>query len=290
MATIDHAWGNTRALPRRRRRPGLAAVYLVLTLWAVTTVYPFVWVVLNSFRPKDEILRDSFSIPAHPTMANYHTAFQKMSIGWAYVNSFVISGTVMLAVLVLGGLAAYGLARYRFRGRGTLRALVYASLMFPAFSTIIPVYGIIRGMNLVNNSLGVILPQIAGNLSFAVVILIANIQSLPVDMEESAYLEGCRIYGVFFRIVVPLLRPAFATVAIFAFLWSYNDLFTQLFFLRYKETYTITRLLNEISSQYGTDYGLMAASVTLVVVPVLAVYVFLQNNIIKGLTAGAIKG
>ncbi len=278
--------------PRQHRPIGVGKVitYIVLTLWAVTTVYPFFWVIVNSFRPKTEILNNSFNIPTDPTLANYQTAFGKMNVGWAYVNSFVISGTVMLAVLIFGGLAAYGLGRYLFRGRGVLLSLVYASLMFPAFSTIIPVYGIIFKMHLVNHALGVILPQIAGNLSFAIVILIGNIQSLPIDVEESAYLEGASVYGVFFRIVVPLLRPAFATVAIFAFLWSYNDLFTQLFFLRYKETFTITRLLNEISSIYGTDYGLMAAAVTLVVIPVLIVYVFLQNNIIKGLTAGAVKG
>lgn len=278
--------------PRQRRSVSVGKVvtYIVLTLWAVTTVYPFFWVIVNSFRPKTEILNNSFNIPTDPTWANYQTAFGKMNVGWAYVNSFIISGTVMLAVLIFGGLAAYGLGRYLFRGRGVLLSLVYASLMFPAFSTIIPVYGIIFKMHLVNHALGVILPQIAGNLSFAIVILIGNIQSLPIDMEESAYLEGASVYEVFFRIVVPLLRPAFATVAIFAFLWSYNDLFTQLFFLRYKETFTITRLLNEISSIYGTDYGLMAAAVTLVVIPVLVVYVFLQNNIIKGLTAGAVKG
>ena len=122
------------------------------------------------------------------------------------------------------------------------------------------------------------------------IILMSNIRSLPVDLEESAFMEGCNVFQVFYKIVVPVCRPAFATVAIFAFLWSYNDLFTQLFFLRSPQTWSITRFMNEVSSQYGTDYGMMCAVVTLIVIPVLVVYVFLQKNIIRGLTAGAIKG
>ncbi|HOF94151.1 MAG TPA: ABC transporter permease subunit, partial [Clostridia bacterium] len=130
----------------------------------------------------------------------------------------------------------------------------------------------------------------AGNLSFSIIVLMGFIRSIPVEIEEAAYLDGCGPIGIYFRIILPVARPSFATVSIFAFLWSYNDLFTQMFFLRFPEERTITLLLNEISSQAGVNYGLMAASVVLVVLPVLLVYVLLQKNIIKGLTVGAIKG
>lgn len=103
-------------------------------------------------------------------------------------------------------------------------------------------------------------------------------------------MEGCGPVQIFFRVIVPLTKPSFATVAIFSFLWSYNDLFTQMFFLRRPEVMAITRLLNELTSNEGTDYGLMAAAVSLVVVPVLIVYIFMQKYIIKGMTAGAVKG
>jgi len=99
-------------------------------------------------------------------------------------------------------------------------------------------------------------------------------------------LDGCNVFQIYFKIIIPVAKPSFATVAIFSFLWSYNDLFTQTFFLRYPKEKTITLLINEISSQAGVNYGLMAASVVLVVVPVLIVYVLLQKNIIKGLTVG----
>lgn len=169
-------------------------------------------------------------------------------------------------------------------------------MMFPVFATIIPVFRMEFSWGIVNTDkvslslLSLILPQIAGNLAFAMVVLTGYIRSLPIELEESAYLEGCNPMQIFFKIVVPLTKPSFATVGIFSFLWSYNDLFSQTFFLRFKDQWAITRLLMEISSREGTDYGLMAAVVTLIIVPLLVVYVCLQKYIIKGMTAGAVKG
>ena len=272
--------------------------YVVLCLWGVTTVYPFIWVILNSFRKKGLILSDSFSLPVGDafTWENYITAWERSDFKNAYLNSFIISGTVTVAVVILAGLAAYGLVRYRFRGRGVLYGLVMAGMMFPVFSTIIPVFrlevmlGIAGTGNRWLSLVAVILPQIAGNLCFAIIILMGIIQSVPIELEESAYLDGCNVFQIYFNIIIPAAKSSFATVAIFAFLWSYNDLFTQSFFLCYPQERAITGLLNEISSQAGVNYGLMASSVVLVVIPVLVVYVLLQKHIIKGLTAGAVKG
>ena len=272
--------------------------YVVLCLWGVTTVYPFIWVILNSFRKKGLILSDSFSLPVGDafTWENYITAWERSDFKNAYLNSFIISGTVTVAVVILAGLAAYGLVRYRFRGRGMLYGLVMAGMMFPVFSTIIPVFrleimlGVAGTGNRWLSLVAVILPQIAGNLCFAIIILMGFIQSVPIELEESAYLDGCNVFQIYFNIIIPAAKSSFATVAIFAFLWSYNDLFTQSFFLRYPQERAITGLLNEISSQAGVNYGLMASSVVLVVIPVLVVYVLLQKHIIKGLTAGAVKG
>ena len=272
--------------------------YVVLCLWGVTTVYPFIWVILNSFRKKGLILSDSFSLPVGDafTWENYITAWERSDFKNAYLNSFIISGTVTVAVVILAGLAAYGLVRYRFRGRGVLYGLVMAGMMFPVFSTIIPVFRLEVMLGIAGTGdrwlslVAVILPQIAGNLCFAIIILMGFIQSVPIELEESAYLDGCNVFQIYFNIIIPAAKSSFATVAIFVFLWSYNDLFTQSFFLRYPQERAITGLLNEISSQAGVNYGLMASSVVLVVIPVLVVYVLLQKHIIKGLTAGAVKG
>ncbi len=282
----------------RRPRAGKIVTYVLLSLWAATTVYPFIWVIMNSFKPRRDIIRHSFALPVGElfTLDNYTETFERFNIWSAYKNSIIISGAVTVLVVILGGLCAYGLARYEFRGKRVLHTLLVASMMFPVFATIIPVFAMQMKWGIVNTTvplswISMILPQTAGNLSFATVVLIGYIKSLPVDLEEAAYIEGYGVFRIFFRIIMPLSKPGFATVGIFSFLWSYNDLFTQMFYLRSAKFFTITRLLNEISSQTGgTNYGWMAASVVLVVVPVLIVYLFLQKNIVKGLTAGAVKG
>lgn len=285
-------------MKKKKFSAGMAAVYAVLILWALTTVYPLYWVFINSFKPKGKILANSFSLPVGDmfTLENYQKAFGTLNILRAYRNSLIISCTVAAAVILLAGLAAYALVRYEFKGKGLLNSLVIAAMMFPVFSTIIPVWRMMYHWGIANTNntwlslLSTALPQIAGNLSFAIVVLSGYIRSLPLDLEEAAYLEGCNVFQIFFKVIVPLTKPSFATVAIFSFLWSYNDLFTQMFTLRLQSQWAITRLLNELTSIEGTNYGMMAAAVTLVVLPVLLVYLCLQKYIIKGMTAGAIKG
>jgi raffinose/stachyose/melibiose transport system permease protein len=202
----------------------------------------------------------------------------------------------MFVVMLFAGFAAFALVRYHFRGKQFLYNLVIAGMMFPIFSTIIPVFRMMNSWGIVNTEstalslMATALPQIAGNMSFAIVVLIGYIKSLPIDLEEAAYIEGCNVYKIYFKVVVPLTKPSFATVAIFTFLWSYNDLFTQMFTLRLKNQWAITRLLGELTSMEGTNYGLMASAVTLVIIPVLIIYLCLQKYIVKGLTAGALKG
>lgn len=285
-------------MSKKRVQPVKVLIYAILCFWALTTVYPFIWVILNSFRQKGLILSDSFSLPLGDAFSldNYRTAMERADFGNAYLNSMLISGSVTVFVVIFAGLAAYGMCRYRFKGRSFLYSMIMAGMMFPVFSTIIPVFRMQVSMGIAGTGnrwlslLATALPQIAGNLCFAIVIVMGFIQSIPLELEESAYLDGCNVFQIFFRIVVPIAKSSFATVAIFAFLWSYNDLFTQSFFLRYPQERAITGLLNEISSQAGVNYGLMASSVVLVVVPVMIVYICLQKHIIKGLTAGAVKG
>ena len=277
---------------------GSVVIYIVLGFWALTTIYPIFWVIINSFKAKGEILSNSFALPtgAMFTLANYRTAFERLSIFSAYRNSMIISTSVAVIVIVLAGMASFGLVRYEFKLRKPLNSLVVAGMMFPVFSTIIPVYRMLSSAHMVNTEslalslTSVILPQVAGNMSFAIVVLTGYVRSLPIELEESAYLERCNPFQIFYKIVVPLAKPSFATVAIFSFLWSYNDLFTQMFLLRLPQHRAITRLLNELTSNEGTNFGLMAASVALVIIPILIVYIFLQKYIIKGMTAGAVKG
>lgn len=283
---------NTKTIRRKKIKISSIIIYIVLALWGVTTIFPFLWVFANSFKPSTEVLNNSFSLPASLDLLNYETAFTRVNIGNAYRSSLIISGSVMLGCMIISTMMAFAMTRYSFKGKGFVDGLIKASLMFPVFATIIPVMSMMVKVGFISsgNLLAAILPQIAGNLSFATIVMMGFLRGLPLEMEEAAYMEGAGVKTVFTRIIIPLAKPSLATVAIFCFLWSYNDLFTQSCLVRKKQLLPICALLKQISSIYGTDYGLMAAAVTLIVVPVMIVYVILQKNIIKGLTAGAVKG
>ncbi|WP_069998338.1 carbohydrate ABC transporter permease [Cellulosilyticum sp. I15G10I2] len=278
--------------PKSRGALSKTAIHTLLGLWSLLTIFPMLWVLNNSFKDRTIILKDSFSLTNASTFTfeNYITAFSRMNIARAYLNSFIISSTVVIGVMCFGGLAAYILARYKFRGRNFIYGALISAVLFPAFATIVPVFMGLYQLDLVNKHLGVILPQIAGNLPFAIIIMVGFMESIPLELEEAAVVEGSGPFQIFTKIVVPISKPSFATVAIFTFLWSYNDLFMQMIIIRKNEYLPVSALLNKISSEYGTDYGLMNAAVTLVVIPVFIVYLFLQKHIIKGLTAGAVKG
>lgn len=363
-----------------------ALIYALLGLWALTTIFPFVWVLNNSFKDTSLVVNDSFSPalervfrrdrngvivreevlkdehgrkrydrllfdeegnpvlekeqgsaeldpespfaqllgqssfeksrpesdlqaydtlqgsrvydPASPAVMlspiwdNYQEAFTNPNVNIlrGYKNSLILSGGVTLSVMLLAAMMAYAMTRYVFKGKKALRSLLVAALMFPAFSTIVPVYRMISSAGLFDTLSGVALVQIAGNLAFATTVMTGFIATLPYELEEAAFIDGAGVFRIFLRVILPLSKSALATVGIFTFIWSYNDLFLQMVLLRSRALMPVSAILREISSQYGTDFGLMAAAVVVVVVPMLIVYMALQKYIIKGLTAGAVKG
>ena len=200
----------------------MIVIYVILCLWALTTIYPIFWVIMNSFKAKDKIMVDSFALPIGDlfTTANYRTAFDRLGIASAYRNSLIISTSVAFFVILFAGMAAFALVRYDFKLKGLLNSLVVAGMMFPVFSTIIPVYqmehawGITATKSLFWNMTSVILPQIAGNLSFAIVVLTGYIKSLPIELlhgrkqRQTDLFQGRgSAYQAFFRNSCDLLFP-----------------------------------------------------------------------------------
>lgn len=269
---------------------GTTFMYIVLSAWALTTIYPLFWIVNNSFKVSRDVMNKSFSLALDPVLINYTTAFDRINIGRSYINSLIMSGGTVLFVLLFGGLAAYVLSRFTFRGKKIIFSILYATLLVPAFATVVPVYELLIKTSLVNTYWGLILPQTAGNLTFATLVIAGYMATIAKELEEAAFMDGCNRWDMFTKIFVPVSRPAFASVSIFVFLWSYNDLFSALIFVNKETVRPIVALLSEISSQYGTDFGLMATAVALTVMPILLIYLFISKFIEKGLTEGAVKG
>lgn len=273
----------------RMRKISKSATYLVLSLWAATTIYPMLWVVMNSFKSSQDIIDNAFALPTSFNLDNYVRAFEEHVLS-GYINSFIISGTVVVFTVIFGSMAGYIVGRFDFKAKKIVQALVMGSLLIPVFATILPVFEMLLHMKLVDKHLGLILPQIAGNLPFAIMVLSSFMETIPGEMEEAAIVEGATTFQVFTRVIAPITKPSIATTAIFAFLWSYNDLFSSLIIMRTKDKMPVNVLLTEISSQYGTNYGLMASVIVIIVIPVILFYALAQNQIVEGMTAGAVKG
>lgn len=265
-------------------------MYTVLILWSLTTIYPMFWVVNNSFKQSRDVMNNSFSIAFDPIWLNYENAFSRIDIGKSYINSLIMSTSTVFLVLLFGGMAAYILARFDFKGKKLIYSILYGTLLIPTFATVVPVYELLIKTSLVNTYLGLILPQTAGNLTFATLVIAGYMSTIPKDLEDAAFIDGSSRWQMLTRVFVPISKPVFASASIFVFLWSYNDLFSALIFVNKENVRPIVALLNEISSQYGTDFGLMATAVTLTVIPVLIVYLFTSRLIEKGLSEGAVKG
>lgn len=265
-------------------------IYIILISWALTTIAPLLWVLNNSFKVTDEIMDAPFKLVDKLDLTNYKTALERVNILRSYINSFIMSGSATVLVLLFGGMASYILGRFDFKFKSFFTTTVALGLLIPAFSTIIPVYDIMINLNLINTYPALILPHTAGNLIFAIFVLSSYMSSLPDSIEEAAIVDGASRLQIFVKIILPMSKPALATVAIFTFLWSYNDLFSALILVSHKNVRPVVVLLNEVSSRYGVDYGLQAAAVVLTIVPILFVYLLLQDHIVKGLARqGSVK-
>ena len=269
---------------------GRIFIYAFLIFWALTTIAPLVWVLNNSFKVTDEIMDSPFGFAENLNWENFQVAVERVDIIRSYINSFIMSGTATILVLFFGGMAAYILGRFEFKFKKFFTTIVALGLLIPAFSTIIPVYDLMIKLNLINTYLALILPHTASNLIFAIFVLSSYMSSLPDSIEEAAIVDGASRFQIFTRIIIPMSRPALATVAIFSFLWSYNDLFSALILVSDRSVRPIVVLLNEVSSRYGVDYGLQAAAVVLTIVPIFLVYLLLQDYIVIGLARqGSVK-
>ncbi|MFC5406381.1 carbohydrate ABC transporter permease [Cohnella soli] len=266
--------------------------YVLLIAWACTTIIPLLWVLLNSFKSSEEILTNAFGLPDSYKFDNYVklNEYGNINILRGFANSLIISGSVVIGVAFVAGLAAFVLSRFQFRGKGVFNVLFVVCMLLPQFAVIIPNFIIIKELHLNGTYLSVILPLIAGNLSFATIMLTGFMASLPAELEEAAVVDGASILKIYYRILLPLCVPIFATVSIMIFLWSYNELLMPLVYLPVRDMQPISVLLSLVSNAYGTDYGAMMAAIAISIAPLLVLYMLSQETVIKGLTAGAVKG
>jgi multiple sugar transport system permease protein len=283
--------GKTGDLPERiLGGPVLWVGLLLLTAFAVG---PFVWVFLSSFKTRAELYATPLVyLPKALTFANYADAWTSRLTPFSrfFANSLWVSSVTMVATTAISILAAYALARFRFVGRGAFLLVFLATQMFPAVLLIAPLLSQWHALGLIDTYLALILSNFSFTVPFAVWMLVGYFESIPRELEESAMIDGCGRFGSLCRIVLPLAAPGIAATAIFAFVSSWSELLFAITFTSRTEMRTLSAGLQYMVGQYEIQWGQLSAGVIISTVPVAVLFTFLQRHLIRGLTAGALKG
>ncbi len=264
-------------------------LYVALSLGAVVMVLPFLWTVLSSLKNMGQTFAIPPKILPDPFVwENYPESLQALPFGRAYFNSFYIAAVVVVIQLLTASMAGYAFAKLKFRGHNVIFLLFLATMMIPSQVTMIPLFIIMRNLGLLGTHMSLILPAALFN-AFGVFLMRQFIAALPNELEEAAIIDGARVPSIFFKIVLPLVKPSLAAFGIFVFLGQWNNFLYPLIFLNKTESFTVPLLLNFFKGTYATDYPLLMAGTVISILPVLVVYMFFQKQIIQGIAVTGMK-
>ncbi|MBI5160514.1 MAG: carbohydrate ABC transporter permease [Micrococcales bacterium] len=281
---------------RRRVAKGDAAPavmsHVVMAIWSLIVVVPFLWTVLSSFKTTREIFASPLSLPAEWQFSNYVTAWDDSGIGAAFLNTVLVVGSALVIVMILGAMCAYILARFQFIGRRFIYYLMLAGLTFPIFLAIVPLFFVLRNIGLLGQLPGLTITYVAFALPFTVFFLYSFFQTLPEEIAEAARVDGASEWRTFFQVMLPMARPGMASVAIFNFLGLWNQFVLP---VALNNADPNNRLLSQVMARfasqagYAVDFGALFAAVVITVVPVLVVYVVFQRQLQGSVSAGTLK-
>ena len=265
-------------------------VYAFLCLYVVVILVPMLFIVSASFKTNSEIFNAPWKLPSKLDLFIYYDIFVNYSLYRYFINSLYYSAVSVAAIVVLCAMGAYGIVRLKWKLVGITKAYILLGLMVPVHAMIVPLYIMMSRIGLENPRFTVVLIYVAFSIPTSLFIFAAYLSAIPRDLEEAAILDGCSLFGSFRRIVVPMMQPAIATVAIFGFLSAWNDFFVGLIFINADKYWTIQLGISKFKGAYSIRYSYLLAAVVVALLPTILVYLFMNKRIIAGITAGAVKG
>jgi raffinose/stachyose/melibiose transport system permease protein len=264
--------------------------YSILSIVVFFVFVPVVMLVFGALKTRGELLSSPYTLPVPARWENIISILETPTFWQMLRNSLLVMVIVTIAVVTLSSLAAFVFARMQFRGKGFFFNLFTLGLMFPITVAILPVYFVLRQIDLIDNLWGVILVQVAFSLSGNIMILRGFFTAIPAELQDAAYIDGCTTFGFFWRILLPLARPALSAVAALTMIVSWNDFLVPLIVLNTETFWTLPLGTMQFQGQYGSDLALVSAFIVLSAIPTIIFYIFAERQIVAGLTAGAVKG
>ena len=290
----------------RKFKPSNIIVHLLLIVLVVINLFPLYWMVTFSLKTNDEILGYSrldeatgervrvepnrIGLPKQWEWSNYSEAMNTGNMGQYFLNSLIVAVLVILIVLIAAFMATYALTRLIWKGRKMMNKFFMLGLTIPIHAAIVPVYVILSRMKLLNTYSALIFPYAAFALSMGILISIGFMGDIPYDLDEAAFLDGCGVWGIFCRVIFPLMMPAVATVGIYTFLQCWNELLFVTIFVSAGKYRTLPVGVQQLFGQYTTRWGPIGAALSIATLPTIIVYIFLSKRIQDSFIAGAVKG
>jgi multiple sugar transport system permease protein len=274
---------------RLARQLGQAAVYILLVGGGLLMIVPFIWMILTSLKPPSEVFLGHF-LPLEPTLDNYARVFQKVPFARWYVNSLVVATLVTLCVAFFDSLTGFALAKYEFRGKNVIFVFILSTLMVPTEMLVIPWFILSNSLNWVDTYWGIMFPGVM--TAFGAFLMKQFMEGVPSELLDAARIDGVSEFGLFWRIAMPLVRPALAALCIFTFLGNWNAFLWPVIITERMDMRTVPVGLSFFSGEAGStsQWELIMAGASMATIPVLAVFVLFQRQIIKGIALTGLKG
>jgi len=274
--------------PDAQRGRGMRRFGVQVLLWSYAALAfgPLLLVLIGSFRPNADILREPVGLPTSPRLDNYERAWQTASMSTYFVNSVVVTTAAVALCVTVSSMAAYALSRWRFRGRALLAAFFISGLMVPAKLGLLPVFYMFQSWGLIDSRIGLVLLYAAGGIPFSVFVIMGFMRGMPTELEEAARLDGANEGRMFVSIALPIMRPAIAVATVFQFAPTWNDFFYPLVLMRSDEKYTVPVGLTRFFGEFAADRATLFAGLVIALVPLAVVFALATRHIISGLTAG----
>lgn len=267
---------------------GSGGLHVLLAATAAATLLPFFWMLSTSFKSGGGLFTYPPAwIPKEPTLQWYVQLIKEVNFLLHFRNSVMVSVSITVLSLFINSMAGYAFAKHRFRHRDKLFSFLLATMMVPGQLTMIPVFLLLKKMGLLNSYMGLIVP-VSANV-FGIFLIRQFMMSIPNDLIESARIDGCSEFRIYWSVVLPLCRPVLATLGIFTFMGSWNDFLWPLIVMVREEGYTLPVALANLNGQHPTDFGLLMAAAVLVVLPVIVVFIAAQKYVIQGIATTGLK-
>jgi raffinose/stachyose/melibiose transport system permease protein len=266
-------------------------INIVIMGVALVQMFPLVWLLLFSLKDNSEIFGENIiGLPRRFLWQNYANALSQGNVGRYLLNSIIVTGVTIILSGLLGVSASYAIARMRWKLRKPVLVIFLMGMMVPLHASLLPLFLILKNLNLYNTYWALILPYTAFALSMGIFVFVGFMQGLPRELEESALIDGCSIYRAFVSIILPLIRPAIATVSIFTYLSAWNELMFAIQFISKQKYKTLTVGIMAMVGQYSTNWGPVGAGLMIATAPTLIIYILMSKQVQKSFITGAVKG